>query len=186
MRNQNRLESFVMKSTSTHNFQKVTLNIMIVIENTQAMFLHLDLSLNIKTSSYNNQKLITMNLQELSAESKQLTSSLFYLTDLLLPQLQWFLCYLLCANQGKIDINHSLMAMCALQKSQIEFFEHVNQYYTPQMCFTTHLWCIILIRIKKAKWSQISLISTFFMSGIFLASDREKEMRNQNRNLEII
>ena len=87
MRNQNRLESFVVKSTSTHNFQKVTLNIMIVIENTQAMFLHLDLSLNIKTSSYNNQKLITMNLQELSAESKQLTSSLFYLTDLLLPQL---------------------------------------------------------------------------------------------------
>lgn len=87
MRNQNRLESFVMKSTSTHNLQKVTLNIMIVIKNTQAMFLHLDLSLNIKTSSYNDQKLITMNLQELSAVSKQLTSSLFYLTDLLLPQL---------------------------------------------------------------------------------------------------
>jgi len=89
MRNQNRLESFVMKSTSTDNLQKVTLNIMIVtgIKNTQAMFLHLDLSLNIKISSYNNQKLITMNLQELSAVSKQLTSSLFYLTDLLLPQL---------------------------------------------------------------------------------------------------
>lgn len=127
MRNQNRLESFVMKSTSTHNLQKVTLNIMIVIKNTQAMFLHLDLSLNIKTSSYNDQKLITMNLQELSAVSKQLTSSLFYLTDLLLPQLQWFLCYLLCANQGKIDISFTYGNVCTLEIPN-RVFQHVNQY----------------------------------------------------------